>query len=129
MSQVGFHSDRLTAVLVEIDGERQVLVPLRQFCQYLGVDWSGQYRHVMHDAVLSTEVVSVAIATEFVPIRGRKRSYSTLCLPLNFLPRRLFGLTPSRVKPSLAPKLHQQRIVYQAVTPVIRKKGMFILIS
>jgi len=109
VSQVDFYGDGLMVVLVEIGGERQVLVPHRQFCQYLGVDWSGQYRHVMHDTVLSTEVVSVAIATEFVPMRGRKRSYSTLSLPLDLLPGWLFGLTPSRVKPSLAPKLHRYR--------------------
>jgi len=109
VSQVDFYGDELMVVLVEIGGERQVLVPLRQFCQYLGVDWSGQYRHVMHDDVLSTEVVSVAIATVIVPMRGRKRSYSTLCLPLDLLPGWLFGLTPSRVKPSLAPRLHRYR--------------------
>ena len=38
VSQVDFYGDGLTVVLVEIDGERQALVPLRQFCQYLGVD-------------------------------------------------------------------------------------------
>jgi hypothetical protein len=109
VSQVDFYGDKLMVVLVEIGGEHQVLVPLRQFCQYLGLDWSGQCRHVTHDDVLSTEVVSVAIATVFVPMRGRKRSYSTLCLPLDLLPGWLFGLTPSRVKPSLAPKLHRYR--------------------
>jgi hypothetical protein len=37
VSRVDFFGDGLMAVLVEIGGERQVLVPLRQFCQYLGV--------------------------------------------------------------------------------------------
>ena len=44
VSQVDFYGDELMAVLVEIGGERQVLVPLRQFCQYLGVDWASQYQ-------------------------------------------------------------------------------------
>lgn len=39
----------LQVALVEINGERLVLVPLRQFCQHLGVDWSAQRRVVMRD--------------------------------------------------------------------------------
>jgi hypothetical protein len=36
------YGDKLMVVLVETGGEHLVLVPLRQFCQYLVVDWASQ---------------------------------------------------------------------------------------
>ena len=35
VGQIDFYGDVLQVVLVEINGERLVLVPLRQFCQHL----------------------------------------------------------------------------------------------
>jgi hypothetical protein len=54
-------------VLVEIGGERQVLVPLRQFCQYLGVDWAGQYQRTKRDEIVAREMAAVVITTTAGP--------------------------------------------------------------
>ena len=67
VSQVDFYGDGLMVVLVEIDGERQVLVPLRQFCQYLGVDWASQYQRTKRDEILAREMAAVVITTTAGP--------------------------------------------------------------
>ena len=86
VSQVDFYGDGLMVVLVEIGGERQVLVPLRQFCQYLGVDWASQYQRTKRDEILAREMMSVVITTTLIPVRGQRQSYPALCLPLDLLP-------------------------------------------
>ncbi|MGZ3644011.1 MAG: phage antirepressor N-terminal domain-containing protein [Ktedonobacteraceae bacterium] len=87
-------------MLVEIEGERQVLVPLRQFCQYVGVDWASQYQRTKRDEILAREMMSVVITTTLMPVRGQRQSYPALCLPLDLLPGWLFTICPSRVKPA-----------------------------
>ena len=67
VSQVDFYGDGLMVVLVEIGGERQVLVPLRQFCQYLGVDWASQYQRTKRDEILAHEMAAVVITTTAGP--------------------------------------------------------------
>jgi len=54
-------------VLVEIGGERQILVPLRQFCRYLGIDWASQYQRTKRDEILAREMVAVVITTTAGP--------------------------------------------------------------
>ncbi len=41
----------------------QVLVPLRQFRQYLGVDWASQYQRTKCDEILAREMMSVVLLT------------------------------------------------------------------
>jgi len=41
--KVNFYGDEITAVLIEINGQRQVYVPVRPLCEYLGLTWSSQY--------------------------------------------------------------------------------------
>lgn len=108
-SRINFHGDELLVVLVEVVGEHRVYVPLRQFCDYLGLNWSGQYGRIQRDDVLASEAIIVAITTMPSPIRGQRENYPTLCLPLDLLPGWLFGVTPSRVKPALALKLNRYR--------------------
>ena len=67
VSQVDFYGDGLMVVLVEISGEHQVLVPLRQFCQYLGVDWASQYQRTKRDEILAREMAAVVITTTAGP--------------------------------------------------------------
>ena len=74
VSQIDFYGDRLTVVLVEIDGERQVLVPLRQFCQYLGVDWASQYQRTKRDEILTREMMSVVLLTMLIGAAMRRVS-------------------------------------------------------
>src|SRR6266567_4709629 len=80
VGQMDFYGDLLQVVLVEIGGERLVVVPLRQFCQYLGVDWPSQYQRVKRDDILAGEMMSVVITTTLMPKRGQRQSYPVLCL-------------------------------------------------
>jgi hypothetical protein len=108
MSQIEFYGDVLLVVLVEINGDRQAVVPLRQFCDYLGVDWSGQRQRLLRDEELASEVMSVAVT----PTQIHKRGYynrPVLCLPLDLLPGWLFGVTPSRVKPEYRERVRLYR--------------------
>jgi hypothetical protein len=67
VSQLDFYGDGLMVVLVEIGGERQILVPLRQFCQYLGIDWASHYRKTKRDEILAREMAAVVITTTAGP--------------------------------------------------------------
>lgn len=109
VSQIDFYGDVLQVVLVEINGERLVLVPLRQFCQHLGVDWPSQYQRVQRDEVLAKEMMSVVITTTLIPVRGQRQSYPALCLPLDLLPGWLFTISPTRVKPELRERIQRYR--------------------
>jgi hypothetical protein len=64
VSQIEFYGDAIVVVLVEMKGERLAAVPLRQFCEYLGVDWSGQRQRLLRDEELAEEIVSVAIPAQ-----------------------------------------------------------------
>ncbi|HLZ56158.1 MAG TPA: phage antirepressor N-terminal domain-containing protein [Ktedonosporobacter sp.] len=101
---INFHGDELLVALVEMDGERQVYVPIRQFCEYLGLNWSAQYRRVERDEELRDTMVLVAITATQIHARGYYNR-PVICLPLEMLPGFLFGVTPSRVKPE-----HQERV-------------------
>ena len=103
-----FHGDALSVVLVEIASERQVYVPVRQFCEYLGLAWSPQYRRIERDEELQETVVFVTVT----PTQTGKRGYynrPVVCLPLEMLPGFLFGLTPSRVKPEFRERVRLYR--------------------
>jgi hypothetical protein len=108
-SRINFYGDELLVVLVESGGELRVYTPIRQFCEYLGLNWPGQYQRIQRDDVLVSEIMIVPITTTPLPVRGQRDSYPTVCLPLVLLPGWLFGIAPSRVKPALAPKLHRYR--------------------
>jgi hypothetical protein len=43
----------ITAVVVTINGEDQIYVPLRPICDYLGLSYAGQRDRVRRDPVLS----------------------------------------------------------------------------
>jgi hypothetical protein len=126
VGQVNFYGDGLTVVLVEIDGERQVLVPLRQFCQYLGVDWASQYQRTKRDEILAREMMSVVITTTLMPVRGQRQSYPALCLPLDLLPGWLFTLSPSRVKPEYRERVQRYRgLCYRALWRAFQRGELF----
>jgi len=98
--QVDFYGDSITAALVRIEpgqGE-QVYVPIRPICEYLGLDWSAQYRRLKRHPVLN-KVQGVAMMT--TP-GGQQQA---ICLPLKFLPGWLFGLESNRMKSELKPKI------------------------
>src|SRR6202163_3953191 len=126
VSQVDFYGDGLTAALVEIGGERLVLVPLRQFCQYLGVDWASQYQRTKRDEILAREMMSVVITTTLIPVRGQRQSYPALCLPLDLLPGWLFNISPSRVKPEYRERVQRYRgLCYRALWRGFQRGELF----
>ena len=97
--EVVFYEDVVTAVLVEVDSRQEIYVPVWSVCDYLGVDWSAQYRRINRDPVLSESIKGVAITpTPSAEGRGGGQQ-EMLCLPLKFLPGWLFSISASRVKP------------------------------
>ncbi len=126
VNQTDFHGDLLVVALVEIDGERQAVVPLRQFCDYLGVDWSAQRQRLVRDEVLAAEMLSIAVTNEQLP---RKRGYynrPVICLPLEVLPGWLFNISPTRVKPALQEKVQRyRRLCYRALWRAFQRGELF----
>jgi len=100
-----FYGDVITAVQVKHDENEQIYVPIRPICNYLGLDWSAQYRRVNRDPVLSEAIQGVAIKTTPSP-DGRGGGVQVMsCLPLKFLPGWLFGINANRVKEDLREKI------------------------
>ena len=75
--QVDFYGDEIVAVVVEDD---QVFVPIRPICDFLGVDWSAQYRRVTGDPVLSVELQTCVVVTATQGKPDQRRDM--ICLPL-----------------------------------------------
>jgi hypothetical protein len=115
--EVVFYEDVITAVLVvDSEGRQEIYVPIRPVCDYLGIDWSAQYRRIRREAILAESVQGVAITTTpSADGRGGGRQ-EMFCLPLKFLPGWLFGISASRVKPELQEKiLRYQRESYDVL--------------
>jgi hypothetical protein len=127
VSQVDFYGDGLMVVLVEIDGERQVLVPLRQFCQYLGVDWASQYQRTKRDEILAREMAVVVITTTAGHgQRSGQQRHPVICLPLDLLPGWLFNINPSRVKPEYRERVQGYRgLCYRALWRAFQRGELF----
>jgi len=105
-----FYDDEITAVLVAEDKGKEVYVPVRPICEFLGIDWSSQRRRINRDPVLSEATMSVVItATDIDPQSRRPQTSSMLCLPLDFLNGWLFGVSAQRVKA----ELRERVITYQ----------------
>lgn len=117
--QVVFYDDEITAVLVQLEGDEKVYVPIRPICDFLGVSWTGQRRRINRDAVLSEEIRSVNV-TFTEPTRTRQ--ISMLCLPLDFVSGFLFGINPERTKPEIKDKLiRYQRECYKVLAEAFRE--------
>ena len=86
-------------MLVRGGSEEQVFVPVRPLCDYLGVDWSAQFRRLSRDLVLSEVQVTVAVTATDDRVREQ------VCLPLDYLNGWLFGVSAERVKPEIRERL------------------------
>jgi len=125
VSQISFYGDELLVVLAEVNGERLVMVPLRQFCEYLGVDWPGQYQRVKRDEILAREMMSVVITQTQIHQRGYYNR-PALCLPLDLLPGWLFNISPSRVKPEYRERVQRYRgMCYRALWRAFQRGELF----
>lgn len=96
---VDFYGDAIPVALVADD----MYVSLRAICDFLGLNWSGQYQRTQRDEVLARRITSVIMTTA----DGRQRP--TLCLPLDLLAGWLFGVQSNRVKLELREKLTRYR--------------------
>src|SRR5258708_220533 len=109
VQEVPFYEDRLPVASVN----NVAYVALKPINDFLGLDWSAQYRRVQRDEVMGDEAKLVTIQA------ADGKQYDTLSLPLEYLPGWLFGINASRVKPELKDKVirYQRecfRILWQA---------------
>ncbi|MCI0731534.1 MAG: hypothetical protein L0332_33065 [Chloroflexi bacterium] len=95
--EVEFYGDEVTAVLVDVAGRRQVFVPVRPICDFLGVSWTGQRRRINRDPVLSDMLTPVNV-TFTGHEHGYEQTVAMMCLPLDYIAGFLFGLNADRVK-------------------------------
>ncbi len=101
---VDFYGDQILAVLVPIYGQQEIYVPLRPLCEYLGLNWSGQLQRLRRDEVLGPALQSVCVTHT-----NSAGDPNMICLPLELLPGWLFGISTSRVRNELQPKITQYR--------------------
>jgi hypothetical protein len=94
---IPFYEDRLIAVAEPREG--MPMVPARQFCERLGLDWKTQYRKIM----ARESFYGVVIMT--TPSDGGEQE--TICLPLSKLPVWLLSIHPGKVKPELRATLER----------------------
>ena len=127
VQEVKFYEDTLQLALVEQDGKRIVVVPIRQFCLHLGVDWSAQLQRMKRDEVLAAEMMSVVITTTLIPpVRGQRPSQPAICLPFDIFPGWLFTITASRVDANYREKIQRyRRNCYRVLAEAFRRGELF----
>lgn len=108
--KIDFEGDALTVAMVE----GIAYVALRPMVDSLGLDWSGQYRRMMRDTVLSWHIVPLIMCA------NDRKWRKMIALQLEYVPGWLFGITPSRIKPELEQKLtlyreHCFRVLYTSL--------------
>jgi hypothetical protein len=104
---VEFYGDEITSALIHIDGEARIYVPLRPLCDFLGLSWTGQRERTMRDEVLSDVIRGVRVTRTPGPGGGTQEM---LCLPLEFLPGWLFGVSTQRIT---KPEIRDRIILYR----------------
>ena len=91
---VEFYGDELRGALVDIDGTRQVYVPVRLICRYLGLSWPSQLNRIRRDEVLNEALRFVSMMNT----NPQGGDPEVVCLPLDLIPGFLFGVEASRIK-------------------------------
>lgn len=84
---------------VFVGGDSVPLVPLRPFCDHLGIDWKTQYRRIQGDEVLAACVVIMTTRDT----AGRQQEM--VALPLNVLLVWLVKINAGKVAPVAKPLL------------------------
>lgn len=116
--EVDFYGDTIIAVLVDIEGRDQprIYVPVRPITNYLGIDWSAQYRRIKRDPILSKEIEGVAVTTTPSESGVGGGPQEMVCLPAEMLHGWLFGINANRVREELREKiLKYQRECYRVL--------------
>lgn len=97
---VPFYEDNLPLALVD----DIPYVAIRPIAQFLGLDWSAQYRRTQRDDILAEDMRQIIMTTA----NGKHRNM--VSIPLELLPGWLFGITESRAtKPEYAAKIRRYR--------------------
>lgn len=99
LREVNFDGDDLAIAIVS----NEAFVALRPIVEYLGMSWGSQRNRVLRDDVLARHISTIRMTGA----DGRQREM--LCIRIEYLPGWLFGVTPSKLKPELAPKLTRYR--------------------
>jgi P22_AR N-terminal domain/ORF6C domain len=112
---VDFYGDPIAVVL---GADNTVYVPIRTIAEFLGLDWSSQYKRIQRDEVLAERGQMIMMTGT----DGRPRPMFSL--PLDLLPGWLFGITATRVRPELAVKLKRYRqecfrVLWRAFEPEV----------
>jgi hypothetical protein len=98
---IDFYGDAITAALVPTGRESMIYIPIRPICTYLGLSWSGQFERIKRDEVLADAIRFVRVT----PTNPQGGDPEVLCLPLDYLPGWLFGVSASRVRSDLKEKI------------------------
>jgi hypothetical protein len=98
---IDFYGDAVIGVIIEEGGERRIYVPVRPICDYLGLSWSAQFERIKRDDVLAESVRFVRVTRT----NSKGGAPDVICLPLDFLPGWMFGVSPNRVKPELKERI------------------------
>ena len=83
---IPFHGEKIKI----IEKKGQILVPLKQFCDILGVDWSAQLKKINKNPVLNKAMFKTKVITR------DDKHYNTSVLPLSSLQHFLFSFSLSR---------------------------------
>ena len=104
-----FYEDKITVVVIDEKGEREIYVPLRPMSELLGVNWGSQTRRLQNDPVLNEVTTSVLVMTA-----GGQQEMTAI--PLDYLQGWLFGINASRVKEEIRDRVvRYQRECYQVL--------------
>ena len=115
-----FYDDEIPVVIVGEESERQVYVPVRPICDFLGVDHSAQLRRIRRDPVLSEELTPCVVVTATQGQPDQRREVQ--CLPLDFINGFLFGINATRVKDSVQDRLlRYQRECYKTLAEAFQE--------
>jgi len=119
--EVDFYGDAITGLLVQPGTSPAAwYVPLRPLSDHLGLNWAGQLERTRRDEVLSAALRFVRVTRT----NSAGGNPNVLCIPLEYLPGWLFGITPARVKPELAAKITRYRrdcfrVLWDAFQPAV----------
>jgi len=118
-----FYDDEFPVVLIEEERRRQVFVPVRPICDFLGVDWSAQYRRIGRDPVLSAELTPCVVVTATQGQPDQRRELQ--CLPLELINGFLYGINANRVREEVRDRLiRYQRECYRVLAEAFLQPGV-----
>lgn len=92
-----------------IGSDSVVYVPLKQFCDYFGIDWSSQLRRTTTHHFYPEYAV-------YLEVPGPDGERNQVCLPVDLIHGWLLGVNPDRVKnQDSADKIRRfQRVAHRA---------------